>query len=422
MAALADSPLEFPLRAGDAGFASALEAFSKAAKGFAKSPEEAAGSFGVFFFLGITFPFLEDVLILVPRSQAHLGRFHSKGDKSGLRGQVGAGINLSSAMAGFLIPDTRVVAPEEKFYGTGRARVYSRESSGSVQLKFCGVREKMRPATDAPGLSVGVQTKYSQETSMTSRNPVHLVFALAAILGLFCLAVLAPQAVAQTIFSQDLTIHETTTGGGMMGQPPRTTKTTVYMSRSAMKRTSADGNDSIIRFDQGKIITINNKEKTYTEMTTAEIQKMLDETASAVVANKEQMEMMRKMMGQTPDTFTVTKEGACEKIAGFDTVKYHVTGMMDMEICAAPELKIPPLYYDSLKIQMPSNPIFDMRKMFDEYKKIDGLPLKTVVTIRVMNNEMKTTTVVDSVEKTSLDSSIFDPPAGYKKTAFTPGK
>jgi len=53
-----------------------------------------------------------------------------------------------------------------------------------------------------------------------------------------------------------------------------------------------------------------------------------------------------------------------------------------MEIHAAPGLKLPALYYDAMKMRAPRNPMFDMSKLYDEMKKIKGMALKTVTTMR----------------------------------------
>jgi hypothetical protein len=68
-----------------------------------------------------------------------------------------------------------------------------------------------------------------------------------------------------------------------------------------------------------------------------------------------------------------------------------------------------------MKFQVPSMPILDMRKMYDEMKKISGIPLKTVTTMQMMGNEMKTTKVVTSIEKGTIPASIFEIPTGYKR-------
>lgn len=238
-----------------------------------------------------------------------------------------------------------------------------------------------------------------------------LAFLLAA-------AIASPDAKAQ-IFSQDLTMHSTTTSSGMMGRGGGTTTSTDYYSKNAMKTSSSDGNDTIIRFDAEKIINIDNKKRTYSEMTFKQLQEMMSKLGSEMSADKEQMEMMKKVMGQMATSYSVTKQGPGEEIAGYATEKYLIQGPMQMEIWAAPSLKIPTAYYDVMKLRIPPNPMFDMRKLYDEMKKISGLTLKTVMTMKMtmgqMNMESKTTKIVTSVEKGSIPASVFEVPAGYKQ-------
>jgi hypothetical protein len=220
---------------------------------------------------------------------------------------------------------------------------------------------------------------------------------------------ITPSAIAQ-IFSQDLTMHSTTTSPGIGGRGPSSTTATDYYSKNAMKMSSSDGHDSIIRFDSEKIISIDNKKKTYSEMTFKQLQESLNKMGDEIGAD--QKESLRKMMGQMATDFTVAKVGPGENIAGYATEKYLVKGPMEMEISAAPSLKIPAAYYDIMK-SMQSNPMFDTKKLYDEMKKIEGIPLKTVTTIKMMNMEMKTTKVVTSIEKGSIPAAVFELPAGY---------
>jgi hypothetical protein len=228
---------------------------------------------------------------------------------------------------------------------------------------------------------------------------------LLALLPALASAVVTP---AQTrLFEQDLTIHQFTTGGGMEQ------KSVMYFSGTAMKTTGADGSDMIVRFDQEKIITVDHKKKIYTEITLEELQQKMNEAAKALNENKEQMEALKKMIGQF-GPISVTKQGPGETIAGYATEKYLVKGPMEMEIWAAPDLKIPGAYYDIMKLNVPPNPLFDMGKMFDEMKKISGLGLKTVMTMNMMGRSMTTTTVVTDVQKGSIPASTFEVPAGYR--------
>ena len=238
---------------------------------------------------------------------------------------------------------------------------------------------------------------------------ISLIGVLLMIAGSFC------NSEAQ-IFSQDLIMHSTTTGAGIAGRGSGSSTATDYFSKNAMKTSQSDGTDSIIRFDVEKIITVDNKKKTYSEMTFKQLQELLDKAGVAFSedANKEQLEAIKKMMGQMAASFSVTKAGPGENIAGYATERYLVKGPIEMEIHAAVALKIPAAYYDVMKLQVPANPVLDMKKLFDEMKKITGIPLKTVTTIKMMNMESKTTKIVTSIEKTKIPASVFEVPAGYK--------
>jgi hypothetical protein len=234
---------------------------------------------------------------------------------------------------------------------------------------------------------------------------------LAPALSLLCLAPAA--------FGQDLTVHQTTTSSGMMMGAGRASTSTQYFGQKAMRTVSSDGQDTIIQFDTGKIIIIDNKQKTYSEMTGDELNRMFEKRSSEMGVDEEKLEQARKMMAQMgqpiADSFSIEKVGPGETIAGYATNKYIVKGPMEMEIHAAPALKIPALYYDLQKMRVPHNFVFDQSKLYEEMKKIDGMPVKTVTTMRMMNVEMKSTTVVTSVEEGPVPAATFQAPAGYLK-------
>jgi hypothetical protein len=223
---------------------------------------------------------------------------------------------------------------------------------------------------------------------------------------------------APQFFGSDLTLHETTTSAGAPGGN-RTTAVTTYLSGNAIKRSSSDGKDTILRLDQSKMISVDNSKKTYVEITFEQMQQLMDKLGGGAQGRAEQqqaLEAMRKMMGATMAEISVTKVGPGEPVAGYPTEKYLVKGPMEMEIWAAPSLKMPPQYYDALKTTLARNPMFDMGKLYDEMKKINGVSMKTVTTMKMMNMEIKTTTVVNSVDKGAIPKSTFDIPAGYQKT------
>jgi hypothetical protein len=196
---------------------------------------------------------------------------------------------------------------------------------------------------------------------------------------------------------------------------------TIYLSRNAIRHASSSGSDLIMRFDQEKMITIDHAQKTYTVVTFDEMQKMIDQAAGAMKQmDPKQVEAMRQAMGGALGEVKVTKLGPGETIAGYATEKYEVSmlPMLMMEMHAAPTLPLPPAYYNAMKLRTPGTAMFDTSKMYDEMKKITGLVLKQVSTMRIMNTSSTTTTVTTSVENGALPASTFDPPAGYKAVPF----
>ena len=273
---------------------------------------------------------------------------------------------------------------------------------------------------------------------MNSRKSQTLTIATLTLLVLMAagLATGGISAQVRALFSQDLTMQESTSttssgmpmGGGRGGGDQQSTNTN-YFSGSAMLRTSSDGNDSMIRFDQSKMVQIDHKKKTYSEMTFEQLQQMLDNASAemnkAMGSNAQAAEMMKQMMGGMGGSVSVTKEGPGETIAGYATEKYLVKmPPVEMQIWATPDLTIPAVYYDVLKMRMPRNPMFDMSKLYDEFKKIKGMTLKSITTVSMvmgpMNMKSTTTTVVTSVEKGAIPASKFDIPAGYKAQPFKP--
>jgi len=221
-----------------------------------------------------------------------------------------------------------------------------------------------------------------------------------------------------SILSQGLTLHKETTSSGMMGRGGGTMKSTIYFSGKGMRMTTEGGNDMLVQLDRGKFITIDHKKKSYTELDQDGLQKTIDSATSKMGEDRDQMEAMRKMMGNVAADFSVTRQGAGGTIAGYATEKYLVTGPVQMEIWAAPELTVPASYYDALKVQMPSNPLFDTSKMYEEFKKIDGVTLKEVMTMNMMGMSFTTSSIVTSVEKGPIPATTFEIPAGYKAVPF----
>jgi hypothetical protein len=122
-------------------------------------------------------------------------------------------------------------------------------------------------------------------------------------------------------------------------------------------------------------------------------------------------------MGLEVGPAKLTKLGAGETIAGYATEKYLITtSSVQLEISAAPALEVPAAYYDLLSPHQEAGagPLGDMGKVFEEMKKIRGMVMKQVSTLKIMGQTTVSTTVATSVQKGPIPASRFEVPAGYK--------
>lgn len=217
---------------------------------------------------------------------------------------------------------------------------------------------------------------------------------------------------------EGLTIKKQSSSTGFMGQNASTIESTTYFSSQAIREVRSDGNESIVFNKERRFVTLNNTAKTYSEITFEELEQKLNEVSNQMseesAEQKEATEMIRQLLGDSAGQFSVEELGPGEPILGFATEKHLITAPpMTIELWAAPEIAIPDEYYESLKINAQPNPFFDMQKLFDAFKRIDGFSLRTVVTVKAMGAEIQSTDEVVSVEKGPV--ALPQIPADYRK-------
>jgi len=192
-----------------------------------------------------------------------------------------------------------------------------------------------------------------------------------------------------------------------------------YVSRNAVRNVSSNPveTDVIYRLDTGKIIRLNHQEKTYTEITLAEAREQMEKKGAM---GSPQQAMMQRL-GMKAGTATVTKIGPGENIAGYATEKYSAkTPLTQGEFWVAPALEAPPAYYDISTIYAAAQMGGPMGQIVKELreKQVKGYLLKMAGTANMpMMKGITFTQVATSVEKAPIPSSMFEPPAGYRKVA-----
>jgi hypothetical protein len=202
--------------------------------------------------------------------------------------------------------------------------------------------------------------------------------------------------------------------------------TTTYYLPKKIKTTNEGGTDfSVIRLDQEKIYNIDGKEKTYSIMTFAELEKMgkkmnaqMDELQAKMKdMPEEQRKMMEKMMGgsmmggKKEAKIEVVKTGEKKTISGFACSRYNVKqdGKETISLWVTPDVKA----YAAMKQDMadqakrmaaltPSG----LKGLAEAMQKVEGFPIETE-----MGTLMKSTVL--KIETKNVSASEFEVPAGY---------
>jgi hypothetical protein len=228
-------------------------------------------------------------------------------------------------------------------------------------------------------------------------------------------------AASAVVSAEDLTITYKLTG---RGDAPATT--TQYYSASKI-RVSDGERDTILDLAGGRILTIDNRKKEYSEVTLAEIEAMLNQANAQMEQAMKNVppamrEQMAKMMGGAASgaaaSINVAK-GGTRKVAGYACQEYTITmgESFKNETCNTTALPIPfdPAQYR--KLTSFSNPAFmkSAAKFAEQMQKVEGLPLAETTSVSMMGRSMNTTKEATEVKKGAIAASVFEAPAGYKK-------
>ncbi len=190
-----------------------------------------------------------------------------------------------------------------------------------------------------------------------------------------------------------------------------------------------NGEDMILRFDKELMWSINHKNKTYTEMTFADMQKGMKDMQSAFQEQMKNMspeerkamqEMMGKGMGkmfsdQSSIEISLKRTGKTKTILGYDCeqVYFNLDDVPMMEMWVTTKLSMGTEWIDIYeKMGMMKF------KISAEARKLRGLPLVSKVTTDMGMGKMETLTETTRVVKTSVADSEFEVPKGYKKQSM----
>jgi hypothetical protein len=198
--------------------------------------------------------------------------------------------------------------------------------------------------------------------------------------------------------------------------------TTAHYFTKDRIRMNSGRNDTVLDFTTGKIVTIDNQKKEYSEMTVEEIDATMKAAAAQMEEAMAQMppglrDRMAGMMGGAAGEVTVTK-GATKTIAGYPCQVYSVTmgQSVSQESCNTTALTPPfdPANFRKLsRISIPM--IQGADKLIAKMSEIQGIALIQNTTVSMMGRKSTTSMEATEVKKGAIGADVFATPAGYKK-------
>jgi hypothetical protein len=226
-----------------------------------------------------------------------------------------------------------------------------------------------------------------------------------------------------------------------------TGRVTYYLDagRLRIESQTEDGDETTIIFRADKPVawTIDQVEKTYFELTPAEVERLRQQMEQGRRQMEEalkqmppeQREAMEQMMGQMgtmmaapePAVVRVVAEG--ESVSSFVCTHYEVArgGQRESEVWAAPieDLKLRPAEYQALidlarlfeplSQAMPVGQLGELAALDDSDEAIEGFPVRTLTYVesRPVSEE-----IVTRAEREDFSAELFELPRGLRKREF----
>ena len=242
-------------------------------------------------------------------------------------------------------------------------------------------------------------------------------FALCTLSFLSC-AIAGPAMAAD-----DLTVISNAT---LNGKPSGTE--TQYISSDHIRTSHASGKEIIINLKSGVMTNIDDKKKTYYDVTKQDMEnfqaKMNEKMNDPKM--KQAMSMMQGMSTSMAASTEVKKTGVSRKVAGFgcDEWSIKMSAMMTMTECVTNDFKYPVQSWAALQEFSES-----MRKSMsgfgpsaksgadfaEKMKSIHGFPVATSTLVDAGVTKMTTTSEVIEVRHTPIPDSTWQVPAGFTK-------
>lgn len=204
-------------------------------------------------------------------------------------------------------------------------------------------------------------------------------------------------------------------------QPEKEVSTmNIYLKSGMVKVVDTDKDNPEAIIKQEKITLVEHPKKTYTEITKAELEKMMQSVMANIPKEFQNQAKPKPAPTAKPD---VKKTGKTMMVAGYKCEEWIATsGKEKTELWISPEFADVYQQFAEMEKTMRS-----MAKQFGHepqdlqytaLTEIKGVPMKT---IHYADGKVTEEMEITKVDKKALNESDFQPPASYKKTDFMAG-
>ena len=203
---------------------------------------------------------------------------------------------------------------------------------------------------------------------------------------------------------------------------------TSYISNDHIRTSHAGSTDIIINLKTGVMTNIDDKKKTYYEVTKQDMQAMQAKMAEKMndPKMKQAMAMMQGLSQSMAGTTEVKKTGVSRKVAGFACEEWRISmgQMMTITECVTNDLKYPVQswaalaeFTESMRKSMSGfGPTAKSGADFAEkMKSIHGFPVASSSTVDAGVVKMTNSSEVTEVRHTAIPNSTWEVPAGFAK-------
>lgn len=199
-------------------------------------------------------------------------------------------------------------------------------------------------------------------------------------------------------------------------QPPKVEEGKTWIAKNKMREDMAESS-IIVRLDLNKIYTIDHSKKTYSEIDLpVEIDKVFPPEAKQMM---DVMQIKSSSIREVPETQTI-RGWWCQKfLVEVEISMMEMNLPMKMEIWASKQLGIDLNAHKKFSSAILSlNPF--TKDLSEKFNKIEGYPVLTISSMKMMGTETKEREEVVSVEKKDVPAKTFNLPKGYEKIPYNP--